>query len=58
MASNGGIDFCDLNTATSLLFPEDPTWVRKHNYGDADNDMQHYFNVNNSGTIRCAICSS
>jgi len=45
VVSNGGLDSYDLNTAASILSPENPYDVAKYNYGNADYDMRHYFNA-------------
>jgi hypothetical protein len=41
MVSNGGVDQYDLNTAPSILNPENPSNMRKYNYGNADYDVTH-----------------
>jgi Carboxypeptidase regulatory-like domain len=45
MVSNGGVDQYDLNTAPSILNPENPSNMRKYNYGNADYDVRHALNA-------------
>ena len=44
--SNAGFDSFDLNTAPSILFPQNPYNIRLYNYGNADYDVRHYISVN------------
>jgi hypothetical protein len=43
--SNGGFLEFNLNTNTSMLFPQNP-FNLKANYGNADYDIRHYFSMN------------
>lgn len=44
--SNAGFDQYDLNTAPSILNPQNPNNIRQYNYGNADYDVRHYIMVN------------
>ena len=44
--SNAGFDQFDLNTAPSILFPQDPYNIHLYNYGNADYDARHYITAN------------
>ena len=46
MVSNGGLESYDLNSAPSILFPENPFNPRQYNYGNADYDVTHYVSMN------------
>ena len=46
MVSNAGFDQFDLNTAPSIINPQNPYNLRQYNYGNADYDMRHYLSVN------------
>jgi hypothetical protein len=44
--SNAGFDQYDLNTAPSILNPQNPYNIRQYNYGNADYDVRQYFSLN------------
>jgi outer membrane receptor protein involved in Fe transport len=43
--SNGGFLPFDFDTNTSILAPQNPFNVREYNYGNADYDVRHQFNL-------------
>jgi Carboxypeptidase regulatory-like domain len=46
IVSNAGFNSYDLNTAPSILFPQNPYNIRQYNYGNADYDVRHYVSAN------------
>ncbi len=44
--SNAGFNQFDLNTAPSILYPQNPYNIRQYNYGNADYDVRHYLAIN------------
>ena len=44
--SNGGFLPFNFDTNTSILAPQDPSNFRLYNYGNADYDVRHQFNLN------------
>jgi hypothetical protein len=44
--SNAGFNQFDLNTAPSIINPQNPYNIRQFNYGNADYDARHYISAN------------
>lgn len=49
--SNAGFLQYDLLTNTSVLAPQDPSNLKRYNYGNADYDVRHYFSLNYVWTV-------
>lgn len=44
--SNGGLNAFNYDTASSIMNPQDPYHLKRYNYGNADYDVRHSFNMN------------